>query len=284
MRFRKFRRFVQRLFDHSGNQLLVGTGSVCEFPKGAVVMDTKVRINGKANLIVEPGVCIRNSSFQIDSGSTVRVLAGTCLENVDICVWNHSDLSIGKDCRVNNVNFVISKGIVLLEDWNVLSCGGRSEKAGFTIMDGSLSVGDHNQLQNSIWIRFGGSVSIGRYNCINAGSEIRCDESVRIGSYNMVSYDCDIWDTNTHSFYSLEQKMEMFMKDFPQIGNERNKPLTKPVVIGDGNWVGKRACILKGSILGNETVVGTRAIVSNCVVGNGQKVVPSKSEIWSVLR
>lgn len=235
-------------------------------------------------MIVEPGVCIRNTSFQIDSGSTVRVSAGTSLENVDVCVWNHSDLSIGKDCKVNNVGFVVSKGEVVLEGNNILSSGGRTEKAGYTVMDGSLSIGDHNQLQNSIWIRFGGSVSVGRFNCINAGSEIRCDETVLIGSYNMISYDCDIWDTNTHCFYPLEQKKEMFAKDFPNIGNERNKPLTKPVLIGDGNWIGKRACILKGSILGNETVVGTRAIVSNCTVENGQRVVPSKSEILSVTR
>ena len=235
-------------------------------------------------MIVEPGVCIRNTSFQIDSGSTVRVSAGTSLENVDVCVWNHSDLSIGKDCKVNNVGFVVSKGAVVLEGNNILSSGGRTEKAGYTVMDGSLSIGDHNQLQNSIWIRFGGSVSVGRFNCINAGSEIRCDESVRIGSYNMISYDCDIWDTNTHCFYLLEQRKEMFEKDFPHIGNERNKPRTKPVVIGDGNWIGKRSCILKGSILGDETVVGTRAIVSNCTVENGQRVVPSKSEILSVTR
>lgn len=233
-------------------------------------------------MIVEPGVCIRNSSFQIDSSSTVRVSAGTSLENVDVCVWNHSDLSIGKDCKVNGVGFVVSKGKVVLDDNNILSSGGKAEKAGFTIKDGSLSIGDHNQLQNSIWIRFGGSVSIGRFNCINAGSEIRCDESVRIGSYNMISYYCDIWDTNTHCFYPLEQKMEMFAKDFPNIGNERNKPLTKPVSIGDGNWIGKRVSILKGSILGDETLVGTRAIVSNCTVEKGQRVVPSKSEIQSV--
>ena len=133
--------------------------------------------------------------------------------------------------------------------------------------------------QNAVWVRFSGVLSIGRYNCINAGSSIRCDESVQIGSFNMISYDCDIWDTNTHCFYTLEQKKKMFEKDFPFIGRERNKPKTSPVVIGDGNWIGKNACILKGSTLGNETVVGTRAIVSNMLVEDGAKVTPAKSEI-----
>ena len=78
---------------------------------------------------------------------------------------------------------------------------------------------------------------------------------------------------------SREDKEAMFEKDFPAIGKEPNKPDTKPVAIGDGNWIGKRSCILKGSVLGNETVVGTRAIVSNMTVGDGGRVLPSKSEI-----
>lgn len=279
MRFKKFRRFLHRLFDRSGNEIALGKGSECTIPSGAEVRETAISVHGLSKLIIEPGVRIRNVSFQVASGSTVRISAGTTLTDADVCVWKKSDLSIGKDCSVNNVRFAIERGKVDISDNNVLSSGGRVDKAVIGTASGTLVVGDHNHLQNSVWIRFGGTLAIGCYNCINAGSQIRCDESVRIGSYNMISYNCDIWDTNTHCFYTLEEKKQMFEKDFPVIGMERNKPQTKPVVIGDGNWIGKNACILKGSTLGNETVIGTRAIVSNIAVGDGMKVLPAKSEV-----
>ena len=279
MRFKTIKRWIHRLSDRSGNEITVGKGSVCEIPSDADVRDTSVSIHGKSTLLLESGVRIRNVCFQIDSESTVRIAAGTTLTDTEVCVWRQSALSIGKDCSVNNVRFVLERGKVTVSDSNILSSGNQMDKSVIGTADGTLTVGDHNHLQNSFWIRFGGIVSIGRYNCINAGSQIRCDESVRIGSYNMISYNCDIWDTNTHCFYTLEEKKAMFEKDFPVIGNERNKPQTHPVVIGDGNWVGKNACILKGSTLGDETVVGTRAIVSNMTVGDGAKVMPAKSEL-----
>lgn len=278
MRFGKFRRWVHRLFDRSHNEFALGAGTVCEIPSGTDMTETTVRIHGDSKLIVESGASIHQVSFQIDSGSTVRIGAGVVLTDADICVWNRSELTIGKDCRLDHVSFSVEKGKIALSDNNVLSSGERVDKARIAISDGNLSVGDHNHLQNSCWIRFGGHLAIGRYNCINAGSELRCDESVTIGSFNMISYNCDIWDTNTHCFYPLEEKKRMFVKDFPAIGRERNKPDTRPVVIGDGNWIGKNACVLKGSALGNETVVGTRAIVSNMTVEDGAKVVPAKSE------
>ena len=267
------------MFDHSRNSISLGEGSECRIPKGVEVKDSMIRINGKSKLVLEPGAHVFNSTFQIDSDSTVHIDSGTILDGVDICVWQHSELFIGQECRMNHVRLVIDRGKVRISASNILSSGGRSEMATMTVADGSVSIADHNRLQNSTWVRFGGCLDIGRYNCINEGSEIRCDESVKIGSYNMISYDCDIWDTNTHCHYSLEEKKRMFENDFPSIGLERNKPETRPVSIGDGNWIGKRSCILKGSIIGNENVVGTRAIVSNTTVSDKQRVLPSKSEV-----
>ena len=279
MSFGSFKSYFRRLFDRSGNEVSLGAGAEYLVPKEAQVRNTVVRIHGTSKLIVEPGASVGGCSFQIDSGSTVVIAAGTTLNGVDVCVWNRSELSFGRECRMDHVRFVVDCGKVEVAEGNVFSPGNQVETPTWTVAGGYVSIGDHNHLQNAAWVRFGGHLTIGRYNCINAGSEVRCDESVTVGSYNMVSYDCDIWDTNTHCFYSLEEKKRMFEKDFPAIGRERKKPETKPVAIGDGNWVGKRSCILKGSTLGNETIVGTRAIISNVTVADGQRVLPSKSEI-----
>lgn len=279
MRFGKLKRLWGRLFDRSHNHVQVGVGSVCEFSPGASVMETSIRVNGRSRLVIESGARVTSSSFQIDSDSTVTICAGTVLNDVDICVWKHSVLTIGKDCQVNRFSFVVQKGEADISDHNFFSNVSGGGRIPVKVEDGMLFIGDHNRLQNSMWVRFGGRMEIGRYNCINNATDIRCDESVRIGSYNMISYRCDIWDTNTHTFYSLEEKKELFEKDFPSIGKERTKPDTKPVSIGDGNWVGKYSCILKGSVLGNEVIVATHCIVSNVTVEDGQTVIPAKSEI-----
>lgn len=279
MIFRKFKRLLGRLLDRAHNHIQMGESAVCEISPDASMTDTSVRVNGCSRLVIEPGACVTNCSFQIDSGSTVTIGAGTMLNDVDVCVWKQSVLVLGKECQVNRFSFVVQKGKAEISDHNCFSNVSGGGKIPVKVEEGSLFIGDHNRLQNSMWVRFGGQLTIGRYNCINNATDIRCDESIRIGSYNMISYRCDIWDTNTHTFYSLEEKKELFERDFPAIGKERKKPDTKPVSIGDGNWVGKYSCILKGSVLGDEVIVATHCIVSNIIVEDGQTVIPAKSEV-----
>ena len=279
MKFRKFKRFFANLVDHSHNTVCVNENSVCMIIPSACMKESIVKINGESTLVLEDGVNVRNSSIQIDTQSKVIVESGTCLDNVDICVWNHSVLIIGKNGRITKTNFLVDMGDVQIAQNNYISNGERGDRPNFIVSNGKLAIGDHNNLKNSFWVRFGGSASIGRYNCINEGSEIRCDESVAIGSYNMISYNCDIWDTNTHCDYLTEEKMKMFENDFPKIGLEHKKPKTRPITIGNANWIGKYACVLKGSQIGDEVTIGTRAIVSNMSVKDGMTAVSPKGEI-----
>jgi acetyltransferase-like isoleucine patch superfamily enzyme len=137
------------------------------------------------------------------------------------------------------------------------------------IDNGKLVIGAYNVVKADIKLRFGGICSIGTYNCINEGSEIRCDQSVVIGDFNMISYECMIYDTNTHCIYPPEVRREISKADFPFLGTETEKPNTMPVAIGNDNWLGKRCVILKGSVLGNQVTAGTNAVVSNLYVNRG---------------
>ena len=279
MRFTRLRRRFRRIFDRTGNDLQVGKGSLCSVDRSARMDHCFVKLNGRSKLVLSEGARVSHVRFQLAGDSTVVIGPGCVLDHADICLWNGSSLTVGERSHLDRAHVVMERGKADIGPDNVVSPGTHVVPPSIKIAHGTLVTGDHNNLSCAIWIRFGGKAVIGRYNCINNGSEIRCDESVTVGSYNMISYDCDIWDTNTHCFYTLVEKKEMFEKDFPVIGNERNKPETRPVVIGDGNWIGKRSCILKGSVLGNETVLGTRAIVTNMTVGDGERVLPAKSEI-----
>lgn len=260
------------------NEIRVSGDSSWSVDKQATVRDSVIKLSGKSVIWVGAGAVVRNVAFQVASGSSVRIEDGVRLDGMDICAWNGSDVVFGKDGHYHNVDFSVGKGKVYIAEENHFDSGMSIIRPCVSVMAGSLEVGDHNRIMGSFWIRFGGKASIGRYNCINEQTEIRADESVTIGSYNMISYSCDIWDTNTHCAYTLEERIEAFEKDFPQIGKERNRPKTSPVTIGDGNWIGKYACVLKGVTLKDNVTVGTRAIVSNMVVEEGGIVVSPKGQ------
>ena len=78
---------------------------------------------------------------------------------------------------------------------------------------------------------------------------------------------------------AVEEKKRLFERDFPSIGRETKKPSASPVRIGDGNWIGKLACVLKGSRIGDGVTVGTRAIVSNQELADHSTYVSEKGRI-----
>ena len=274
MKFRKIRRWYHKYLSRLHNSIYLGNGSTFDKEDGAVVKNSNLKINGSSSLRVSSGAFIDNVRFQIDGNSMVDIQSGVQLKDSDICVWNNSFVLLGTGSMVANTRFVIERGRAMIGDDNRLMDGMQ-----ITINNGTVDIKDHNVLSNIIWVRFGGNLSIGSYNCINEGAELRSDEMVSIGSYNMISYCCDIWDTNTHCRKNLDEKMERFSKDFPSIGKEVEKPVTSSVAIGDGVWLGKYSCVLKGTVLNNNVTVGTRTIVSNVEIESGRTVVSSESRI-----
>ena len=281
MRFRRIRRWARDFFDPHGNRIYAGDSSKCHISPEAKVVKCDITLNGGSQLIINEGVCLSHVRFQIDSGSIVTLGAGTEMEQSDICAWDHAEIRFGERCRLYKRRFVVEAGEVEIGSDNYLSNGDREETPCIDISRGTLICEDHNNIKGTAWIRFNGVLRIGKYNCINDETQIRCDESIQIGSYNMISYGCDIWDTNTHAKYTLEEKKALFEKSFPRIGYESQKPITKPVIIGDGNWIGKNACILKGTRIGNNAIIATRGIASNIVVEDNQTLIPSKGTVIS---
>ena len=270
-------RLYNRLRFH--NKVYVSDGSAWSVGRRATVRDCQVRLNGGSEIRIGAGAQLRNVSFQVDSGSHVRIGEGVILEGVEVCVWRKSELVLEKDGQFRGVAFSVENGKVHIAENNLFDSGTSMLLPRVSVKDGRLEIGEYNSIKGSLWVRFGGEAVLGKYNCINEQTEIRADESVRIGSYNMISYSCDIWDTNTHCAYSLEEKQKMFERDFPLIGKERKRPRTAPVRIGDGNWIGKYACILKGVTIHDNVTVGTRAVVSNMVIEDGEIVVSPKGSV-----
>ena len=214
------------------------------------------------------------------NGSWIRHLPGgkislgknVKIKNSNIFVNSNAILRIGDNVRIENANIYVGQGSLTLNECVIIQSSNH-EKATITIDNGICRIDDHSRIScRRIWIRFGGSLSIGSYTNINSGSEIRCDERISIGSFNQISYNINIWDTNTHSILPTDQRRQLTIDKYPSFGYEIARPITKPIFIGDDCWIGENATIFKGTSIGNGSIIGYGTFLSG-------KSIPSNSRV-----
>lgn len=270
-------RYLKRLFYRVfGNVLMVCKASHCEGVTVKKLSHCTIALYGNSKLVIEEGAILKGCKIML----------------ID------SDLSIGKNAKLINTEFTMRSSKFLTDDnvelvsYMVSMSDGLlqvcedskfirqdSLKSYISIESGRMMVSKNNVIKCDIIVRFGGTCVIGQYNCINEGSELRCDELLTIGDYNMISYNCNIWDTNTHCMYDSSKRRKITNEHFPYIGVEIEKPKTLPVKIGNDCWIGKNVSVLKGTDVGNEVVIGTGAVVSNQKIPMKTIVVPPKAII-----
>ncbi len=107
-----------------------------------------------------------------------------------------------------------------------------------------------------------GALDIGDRTFVNYGVDICAVKLVRIGA------DCLI---GTH--------VSILDNDFHQLNERDHMPESRPVLIGDGVWIGTRALILPGVTIGSGAVVGAGSVVTSDIperclaVGNPARVI-----------
>lgn len=114
--------------------------------------------------------------------------------------------------------------------------------------------------------------------CSIGGGELVCmgkGNFIHIGPNCMFSNEIELWATDSHPIYC----------------NDKPIPInqSKPIIIEEHVWVGKRSIILKGVKIGHDSIVGMGTIVtkdvpcSSLVVGNPSRIVKS-GVTWSMDR
>lgn len=219
------------------------------------------------------------SIVKVKKGGTCTISSNVKIVNSRITVEKGVSLTIDSDCILSNV-YIHLAGTLNIGRYNLIGNKGKAQVA-IMVSSGELVIGDYNRVDSNILIRYGGILTIGDRNNINDGTEIRVDENVTIGNYNQISYECVIWDTNTHNIYEKSKRRELTNKYYPIFGYEYERPKTKRIQIGDDCWIGRRSAILKGVQLGNECIVGYNTLLSNCNIEAGTTVVNKIENIVS---
>jgi acetyltransferase-like isoleucine patch superfamily enzyme len=138
--------------------------------------------------------------------------------------------------------------------------------------NGLVFFGPHLQLQ----IGRRGTIRFGRFVWIGDGTKIRCHEGVvEIGDKTVIGQECTI------SAYQRVQIGEqcviadraMFI-DFDHGIAEVERPIRvqgiykRDTVVGSNVWIGYGACVLRGVRVGDNSVIGTNAVVTKDVPAN----------------
>lgn len=212
---------------------------------------SNVRIKKDARFIIARDAKIHRSTVYVDADSSLTIKEGVKIINCDLFV--HGTAQIGQ--------------------YTVI--GSKEQRTTITIDDGSMDIGHHSKLlSNKVWIRFNGQIQIGNYTNINSGGQLRSDERVQIGDYCQISYNVNIWDTNTHNFYSAKKRREITEEFWPYYGREVEKPKTAPSIIGNDVWIGENASVLKGSRIDDGAIISYGCTIINNHIKSGEKVVP----------
>ncbi len=212
------------------------------------IFGNRIRVCDRSSFEMGARVSIRNSRIFVTGKARVIIKDDSRISNVDIFI-DGGELTIGKSCILVGTNLI-------LNNESTLQCGHHTKIAG-----------------KRIWIRFGGRLQIGNYTNINSGSEIRCDEKISIGNYCQISYNVNIWDTNTHSILPTEQRKELAEHFFPYYGYETSKPSASPISIGDFCWLGEGSGVMKGSKLRDNVIVGYHTTIFGKTIDSNSTVV-----------
>ena len=138
--------------------------------------------------------------------------------------------------------------------------------------DGPVFFGKNLQLQ----IARRGKVKFGRFVWIGDGTKIRCHEGlVEIGAKTVLGQECTI---SAYRHVRIGEQCvvadrAMFI-DFDHGVVEVERPIRqqgiymRDVEVGSNVWIGYGACILRGTRVGDNSVVGTNSVVTKAVPAN----------------
>ena len=175
-------------------------------------------------------VVVKNLFFKnvvnIDKTCQLFLIHGRLSKSKVFVKGKHNKCILKGNIQKTFIKIVGENNIVKI-DKNVVLLGGEIVVRGNNCI---VSICESTTIGHSIYI-----VCMGNHNSISIGRDC------------MIADNVDIWNTDSHPIFDERKKL---------INN------SKPIVIGNHVWIGKCCKILKGSIIGHDTVVGMNSLVT----------------------
>jgi acetyltransferase-like isoleucine patch superfamily enzyme len=171
-----------------------------------------------------------------------------------------TNLNIGNNFRLHHVNWHVHYGQIKIGNYFLWESK-HGNLASYENRKGKLLIGDNSRIQADI-AQIASAFTIGSNSFLNKGTQVSCLNSISIGNYVMISYDCFIFDNNSHQTDYLQRRIEID-QGFPNgtLQLEGQIPVSQEVIIEDDVWIGARSMILKGIIIRQRSVVAANTIV-----------------------
>jgi acetyltransferase-like isoleucine patch superfamily enzyme len=103
--------------------------------------------------------------------------------------------------------------------------------------------------KSSVAVMQNANLKIGN-NCKFSGISLYCSNKIIIGEYVICGANVSIWDTDFHPIDYIERRIS------------NTEARTKPVTIGNDVFIGANAIILKGSKIGERSIIAAGSVVS----------------------
>jgi len=258
-------------------------------------LGSTIKLEGKSRLLVDGNLILSHSSIILVDAEFV---SGNLIITKSTISLSSTDAMLGADGIITDTTIKAKDShIEILDYYKIVNF---SIKLSSSKIKSKCYLGITNDMRYPLQINFINTIGILGQNVnlhciidckqgnlfmgdnvfINSGTQIRCENSISIGSNVFISYDCIIFDTNTHAVDPEVRQQEIDL-GFPNFTRQtiHSLPQTAPISIGNQVWIGMRSAILKGTTLGTGCVVGLMSVVSGeydnycLIVGNPGKYV-----------
>lgn len=165
-----------------------------------------------------------------------------------------TDIQIHESATFNEKTLVIDEGQnnrIILHQRARIGIGGATVKLEFKGSNNLIELYDWSYLKRGDYrcVGDGNRIIFGKKTTVNKAGFLAEDGSrITLGEDCMLSYDIQVRTTDAHSIYDTIT------------GELKNPP--EDVTLGDRCWIGRDVCIQQGVTLANDTIVGTRALVT----------------------
>jgi len=157
--------------------------------------------------------------------------------------------SIGRNAKawgLFSVHLMNSSSLSIGDDFHLISCARRSAI---------------NQFSRAQFTAFpGASIELGRHVGLN-GTTISSKRSISIGDDTMIAANTIIVDSDFHTLWPPKDRW----KTTTSLSD-------REVVIGKNVWIGMNCLILKGTVIGDNSIIGAGSVVSGEIPANALAV------------